>query len=161
MKTFLAACLSLTLISASAYADEDEASPIEVANAYLNAYSTFDTSIMAPFYADDAVFYDPTSSKDDAGGAPIKLDGKAAILKELSDYAAQFNSFSLSYDVKQRYHANGVVVFIADLTWSLVDKEDNAASGGAPIVTAITVKDGKVTRHVDYYDYQGNAVDAP
>ena len=84
--------------------------------------------------------------------------GKKAVLKGLGDYASQYKSFTVDYDVERRYESEGVVVFVAILNWNLVTADDTTANGSAPMVTAITVKDGKVVKHTDYYDYKGNAV---
>lgn len=156
------ATLLLCLFSpALAQEASDAPSAVDIAKDYLAAYSTFDTDKMAPFYADDAVFTDPTSADQGANGEPFQFTGKDAILKGLGDYAAQYKSFSVAYDVERQYESEGVVVFVATLTWSVTGGDNQNASGSAPIVTAITVKDGKVTKHLDLYDYKGNAVDFP
>ena len=105
----------------------------------------------------DMVFADPTSTEQNADGGAFMFDGKDAVLKGLGDYAAQYKSFSVDYDIERRYESNGVVVFVAELTYNLVTNDDQTFSGAAPIVTAITVKDGKVVKHLDLYDYAGNA----
>lgn len=155
----LAGAFSILVVS-GAHASEPAASHdvIDVAERYLAAYSTFDPEKMAPFYADDAVFSDPTSTTQNAEGGPFIFEGKEAILKGLGDYAAQYKSFSVSYDVERRYESNGVVVFVSTLSYVAVTNDDQTYTGAAPIVTAVEVRDGKVARHTDYYDYAGNAV---
>ena len=156
---FVIRCAALAaLLISPAIADDAVNTSVEVAEAYLAAYSTFETANIEPFLADEMVFMDPTSEDESADGGPFMFDGKEAVLKGLGDYAAQYSSFTLSYDVKKRYESEGVVVFIADLTWSLVTADDKSMTAGAPIVTAVTVKDGKVVNHLDLYDYKGNAV---
>lgn len=158
MKKILVAALSLIAVPAFAADDaETSAAAVAVASEYLAAYSTFKVENMAPFMSDDMIFIDPTSADQNADGGPFQFEGKAAVMKGLGDYAAQFNDFHVAYDVKRRYESQGVVVFVADLTWTVVSKENETATGGAPIVTAVTVKDGKVVEHRDYYDYSGNA----
>ncbi|WP_375205881.1 nuclear transport factor 2 family protein [Hyphococcus sp.] len=157
MKKFIIACAGFLFI-AQAHAEEmNSADAISVAEDYLAAYSTFDVEIMAPFIADDMVFADPTSTEQNADGGAFMFDGKAAVLKGLGDYAAQYKSFSVDYDIERRYESNGVVVFVAQLTYDLVTKDDRTFTGAAPIVTAVTVRDGKVVKHLDLYDYAGNA----
>lgn len=130
-----------------------------IAEKYLAAYSTFDVSKMAPFYADDAVFYDPTSAGQVPGHEAFIFEGKDAILKNLGAYAAGYKNFSVRYDLERRYDSAGVVVFIADLAYQGETKDGQKFSGGNPIVTVIEIRDGKVARHSDFFDYKGNAVD--
>ncbi len=156
MKYFAAAAM---LLISPAYAQEaDSSTTISIAKDYLTAYSTFDTAAMAPFLADDMVFYDPTSANQSADGGAFMFEGKEAVLKGLGDYAGQYQSFSVDYDIERQYESEGVVVFVAMLTWTVTSPDGESATGSAPIVTAVTVKDGKIIKHTDYYDYKGNAV---
>jgi ketosteroid isomerase-like protein len=160
MRSYLA---SVTLVLAShgtvvAQTPADDAAT-SIAEAYLAAYSTFDVSKMAPFYADDAVFSDPTSVGQIPGYDAFFFNGKDAIIKGLGDYAATYNRFSLNYDLMRRYESAGVVVFVANLTYQGETKDGQQFSGGSPIVTVVEVKGGKVTRHSDYFDYKQNAVE--
>ncbi len=157
---------ALALLATPLAAAETAAEPMEessasdaivsVAEDYLAAYSTFEPEKMAPFLGDDMVFTDPTSTNQNAAGGAFIFDGKDAVLKGLGDYAAQFKSFTVDYDVERQYESNGVVIFVAQLTYDLMTNEDKHFTGSAPIVTAITVKDGKVVKHLDLYDYAGN-----
>jgi len=156
MKYLLAAAL---LIITQAHAQETETSEtIRIAEDYLAAYSSFDMAAVAPFLSADMVFHDPTSSNENADNGPFFFEGKEAVLRGLGDYASQFKSFSVEYDIERRYESEGVVVFVAVLRWNVLTANDAKATGAAPIVTAVTVKDGKVVKHTDYYDYKGNAV---
>lgn len=161
MKTLITIGCAFAAATMSAWAEEnsDISDTIKLATAYLDAYSTFEPERMAPFYDNDAIFIDPTSIDQNANGNPFQFVGKAAILKGLGDYADQFQSFSLTYDVERRYESNDVVVFIAALTYAGESADGQAFSGAAPIVTAVGVRDGKVISHTDYYDYGGNAVE--
>lgn len=155
MKYLAAAVMFIT----QAYAQEAEISEtVRIAEDYLTAYSSFDMDAVAPFLSDDMVFYDPTSSNQNAEGGPFIFNGKEAVLKGLGDYASQFKSITVNYDVERRYESEGVVVFVAMLTWNVLTTNDASLTGSAPMVTAVTVKDGKVVNHTDYYDYKGNAV---
>ncbi len=162
-KLILAVGFTLALISTPTAAQTDagaaSANIVKFAEDYLAAYSTFDVEKMAPFLSDDMVFADPTSTDQTADGGSFMFDGKDAVLKGLGDYAAQYKSFTVSYDIERQYESNGVVVFVAQLSYNLVTKDDKTFTGEAPIVTAITVKDGKVVKHLDLYDYAGNAVE--
>lgn len=157
MKYF--AVIILLLVS-PAFADEvAESKTVAIAKDYIAAYSTFDVSVMEPFLADDMVFFDPTSSTQNANGEPFKFEGKEAVMQGLGDYASQFESFALTYDVERYYESQDIVVFVAQLGYEGATKDGQSFAGGGPIVTAITVKDGKVVRHVDYFDYNQNAVE--
>ena len=158
MKNFIRISAAAAAFFAVAHAeDSTHETVVAVASDYLAAYSTFDVDKMAPYYADNAVFTDPTSNNQIPGFEEFTFDGKEAIIKGLGDYASGYKSFSVNYDVKRRYESSGNVVFIADLTYKGETKKGDAFSGGAPIVTVIKVKDGKVVRHTDYFDYVGNA----
>ena len=162
MKILLAGALAL--FSSMAVATAQEAKPtseeiISIAEDYLAAYSSFEVSAMAPFLADDMKFNDPTSLGQAPGGGAFQFDGKAEVLEKLGAFADGFNSFSVSYDVERRYESAGVVVFVAQLGFAGETKEGNSFEGTAPIVTAVTVTDGKISAHYDFYDYAGNAVD--
>ncbi len=162
MHKFVLGFAAILTLAASPLAAEDMTSSektVKIAEDYLAAYSTFKVENMAPFMADEMVFTDPTSTDQDADGGSFSYQGKQAVMKGLGGYAAQYKDFNLDYSVERRYESNGVVVFIAQLTYKGVTPEDQAFSGTAPIVTAVTVKDGKVVRHEDLYDYKGNAVD--
>ena len=152
-----AMALSVTTAMAEDTAPTENAA-ITLATEYLKAYSTFDVTNMAPYYSDDAVFLDPTASRASPDGQPLfAFNGKDAIIKGLGDYALQYKSFTLDYKIERQYESNNVVVFVAQLTYKGEGKNGNTFEGGAPIVTAITVKDGKIVRHMDYFDYKENA----
>lgn len=161
MKTaILAFAAASALLTGAANADElSSAGTVKLATDYLAAYSTFDVEKMRPFYADEAVFIDPTSKNQIPGYGEFHFSGKDAIIKGLGDYAASYESFSVHYNVTRQYESAGNVVFIADLTYEGETKKGEKFSGGAPIVTVVTVEDGKVIRHTDYFDYNSNAVE--
>jgi len=155
----LLAAASALFIGAARASDASSADIVNTASDYLAAYSTFDVEKMQPFYSDDAVFTDPTSRNQIPGFSEFTFEGKNAIIKGLGDYAAGYNSFSVHYEVKRRFESAGNVVFIADLSYEGETKNGDRFAGGAPIVTVIKVKDGKIVRHTDYFDYGSNAVE--
>lgn len=153
------AAIAASLFTSAFAGETPKTDAVDVATDYLAAYSTFDVAKMAPFYADDAAFNDPTSHGQIPGQAEFTFEGKDAILKGLGTYAAGYNAFSVHYDIRRRFVSAGNVVFIADLTYEGETKSGEKFSGGAPIVTVIKVTDGKVSRHTDYFDYEGNSKD--
>lgn len=160
MRSLIAAAAAIVAVNANAVAEEANGPGIiETAEAYLAAYCTLDIDEMAPFYAEDAIFNDPTSKAVFQNGENFEFKGKAAILKGLGDYAARYQDFSLHYDMERRFESSGYVVFVARLSYEGHGKNGEAFSGGSPIITVIEVRDGKVASHTDYYDYRENAVD--
>lgn len=160
-KFTLALAATLGLCATPVSAEELSASDanIKVAEDYLAAYSTFKVEKMEPFLADDMEFRDPTSAAPGKDGNGYNFDGKTAVMEGLGDFASRQKDFYLNYDLERRYESNGVVVFIAQLTYTVHTKTDETITGTAPIVTAVTVKDGKIVRHVDLFDYSENAKD--
>lgn len=161
MKRQYAFFAAILAAATPAFAADDAASAetIRIADDYLAVYSSFDVTKLAPFYADDAVFYDPTSVGQVPGEGPFIFEGKEAILKNLGAYAAGYRSFSVAYDLERRYESAGVVVYVANLSYKGETKDGQAFTGANPIVTVIEVKNGKVARHSDFFDYKSNSVD--
>ena len=133
---------------------------VDAAQKYLAAYSTFDMEKMAPLISDDMVFTDPTKPPETNGGEPFVYTGKEAVLAALGGYAKLYKEFSLDYDIQRYFESNGAVIFVGDITYNILTDDQQTLTGTAPIVTIITVKDGKIVEHRDYYDYAGNAVHA-
>ncbi len=162
MNNIIAGALALfAVIAAPALAQEKPAADaaIAVAEDYLAAYSTFDMAKIEPYLADNMTFNDPTSMGQAPGGGSFNFAGKTEVLEELGKFAASNKTFSVSYDVERRYESAGVVVFVAQLSYVGETHEGQAFAGSAPIVTAVTVTDGKISAHYDFFDYAGNAVD--
>ena len=153
------AAIAMLLVTPAFAEDSKESETIAIAKSYIAAYSTFDVSVMESFLADDMVFFDPTSSTENADGGPFKFEGKEAVMKGLGEYAALYETFTLTYNLERYYESQDIVVFVAQLGYEGSTKDGQTFEGGAPMVTAITVKDGKVSRHVDYFDYKQNAVE--
>jgi len=155
----LLAATSVIFLNAAHASESGSPEIVKTASDYLAAYSTFDVEKMRPFFSDDAVFTDPTSRNQIPGFEEFTFVGKDAIIKGLGEYAAGYESFSVHYHVKRRFESAGNVVFVADLSYEGETKKGEQFSGGAPIVTVIKVKDGKIVRHTDYFDYGSNAVE--
>lgn len=162
MKFLLAGALALLSTFAVAFAEEEKPSSeaiIAIAEEYLAAYSTFDMEKIEPYLTDDMTFNDPTSMGQAPGGGAFHFQGKTAVLENLGEFAATYNSFTLTYDMERRYESAGVVVFVAQLTYQGESKEGKAFTGASSIVTAVTVTDGKISAHYDFFDYGRNAVE--
>ncbi len=153
-----AGAFALALFTCSiAIADDERDTATAVAERYLNAYAAFDTNKMAPLLSDDMVFIDPTKPPAQNDGQVFTHVGKEAVLAALGGYADLYKEFWLDYKIDRQYESNNVVVFIGDITFNILTEDSESLSGTAPIVTVVTVRDGKVSRHLDLYDYAGNA----
>ena len=155
-KTFLAGTMFAigfaTCVSAQDNPIESQAShpsAIEIADAYLEAYQAYDLDRLNEFYAPDAAFIDPTSLDM---SNPFNWTGKDEIVGHLRQYLENVSSATFYYDIQRKYESSGRVVYNAVGSFT-VKTPQMEISGSAPIVTIITVNDGKVIEHRDYVDY--------
>ncbi|MEZ5892217.1 MAG: hypothetical protein R3C58_03610 [Parvularculaceae bacterium] len=108
---------------------------VSVAEGYLAAYSTFcqGRKRWRSFMSDDMVFIDPTLDQSGCVRRNFFLPRKSGgdeRARRLS--AAQYKRLSHRLRrVKRCYESNGVVVFIGDLTYTLVSKKDETFTGEA------------------------------
>jgi ketosteroid isomerase-like protein len=103
---------------------------------YYSAYAENDYDRMASFYADDAVFEDPTSD--------IFLRGKAKLRETMNALDAYRN---LHWRFHQIVRQGDVVAGQASITG-----EANGTPFATRFATMMTLKDGKIVRHIDYVD---------
>tara|TARA_R110000868_G_scaffold45045_3_gene149906 strand:- start:50993 stop:51484 length:492 start_codon:yes stop_codon:yes gene_type:complete len=131
---------------ALADADSDRA----VAEAYLAAYESQDYETMRTLYADDAVFVDPTSFHL-SSMPPIEWQGPETIIAGIASWGLAH----IDYHPERSFTASGAVVFEGD-----ADVYYTTPGGDRvfnyPIVTIITISDGRVVEHRDYTDYAGS-----
>lgn len=150
--------LSLTVAHAEAPQPHGNAAVIAQANAYLDAYARLDTTALERLYAEDAVFNDPTSATVPGIGGPFVWKGRAEILAHLREWAK--TTKSLSYDVERRYEASNHVVFVGAVK-PLVKTAKGDVQYRYPIVTIITIANGRVSEHRDYTNYGAGSVVPP
>jgi ketosteroid isomerase-like protein len=127
-----------------------EATPLDTASRYLDAYRHFDVAGMASFYEDDAVFTDPTS--EIYGKDAYNMEGKDKIVKRLNGFVGMYDSISLDFRVSDTYESAGHVVFLGKAKVILV-KDGSKSTMCGKLTTIISVKDEKVIEHRDYFDY--------
>lgn len=109
---------------------------------------------MAALLDEGAIFED--SSVAVIAGAPVKVEGRAAIVEVFALGADQITQ--ASYEVDKLFTNGEQVVF--SLTYNATMK--GAALGldiesveiRIPAVTVLTLKDEKVVSHIDYVDYE-------
>ncbi len=127
-------------------------SEFNLADDYMQAYSEFDMKRLAEFYSDDAIFIDPTS--EIWGDKAVKMYGKEQIFKRWEALFLRFDKISAAYNVKTKYHSAGHSVYTGKVKFSTVKKgEAETSTSCAFITTIISVKEGKVVEHRDYFDY--------
>lgn len=157
LKTF---AMLLALATATAAAPPTHGDPPTIAKAqdYLAAYSRMDLKALAEFYADDAAFNDPTSTKVPGIGGPFVWRGRNEILAHIAEWKKSIRS--LDYDVERIYEASGHVVFVGNVK-PLTATPDGLVQYAYPIVTVVTVADGRIVEHRDYTNYAASRVVPP
>lgn len=140
----------LTFLSFAVSAEKVDTN-VSVAEQYLAAYKVFDLDKMGAFYTDDAVFIDPTSEV--FGEHNYHMQGKDAILKKLGTFVASSGPIVLDFDMQTQFEVAGYAVYQAKLKVS-AGEGDKFSTGCGHITTVITVKNGKVSEHRDYFDYK-------
>jgi ketosteroid isomerase-like protein len=129
------------------------------AQEYLAAYARMDLKALEALYTEDAVFNDPTSTKIPGIGGPFLWRGRKEILDHIGEWAKSIRS--LNYDVERVYEASGHVVFVGKVK-PLIAAPEGPVQYTYPIVTIITITDGRVVEHRDYTNYAaGQIVPAP
>lgn len=151
MRTLTAAAV-LTMIGSSAVAQD---APEAVAEAYLAAYQAQDFAALEALYAEDAVFIDPTSEAIQGIGGPFDWTGREAILAGIRGWGAT----RLEYEIDRTWSASGHVVFDGAVA-AIYETETGSVAYRYPIITIVTVEDGRVTEHRDYTDFSGMTQEA-
>jgi len=146
---------SLTAAHAEGPRPNGNAAVIAQAKAYLDAYASLDTAALERLYADDAVFNDPTSAGVPGIGGPFVWRGRTEILAHLREWAR--TTKSLNYDVERLYESSSHVVFVGAVN-PLVKTAKGDVQYRYPIVTIITVANGRVSEHRDYTNYTAGHV---
>lgn len=149
---------SLTVAHADSPQPHGNAAVIAQANAYLEAYARLDTAALERLYAEDAVFNDPTSAAVPGIGGPFAWKGRAEILGRLREWAK--TTKSLTYDVERLFEASNHVVFVGAVR-PLVKTAQGEVQYRYPIVTIITITNGRVSEHRDYTNYGAGSVVPP
>lgn len=129
-----------------------DAATVQIARDYLEAYQELDTERLATMYADDVVFYDPTSFELEGMGAPFLWVGRDEVLARLGDWRRSVAA--IPYEIERVYEAAGRVVFVGAVLPAM------RTSGGLAtyrysIVTIVSVRGGKIVEHRDYTNYAG------
>jgi ketosteroid isomerase-like protein len=140
---------AFTCLCSSAQA-QDVVSDQDIATAYLEAYQSGNYATMREYYAEDAVFIDPTSFEVPNIGDTIHWQGADAIIAGISAWGAS----GLEYTFDRIYESSGRVIFDG-ATHVIYPGDDGGVVYNYPIITIITIEDGQVTEHRDYTDFTG------
>lgn len=138
------------LLSACGPSADNDATKVAIADAYIDAYSAMDFDRMGSFYAEDAIFTDPTTLLYGAEGALIDIKGRDHIISMFKKYFEQLNGGGHRYETTEKYEAGGYVVYHATVHFNW---DGGRIQGSAPITTILHVVDGKIVEHRDYFDY--------
>ena len=138
------------LLSAAAMAQDAEPDINAVADAYLEAYQAFDIDRIETLVTEDFDFSDPTS---DTLPNPFNYSGRDTVLSNWRAYRSTVDTHRFEYSIERRYAYSGHVVLIGQIAFYATGN-GTEASGHAPIVTILTVRDGQVAAHRDYADYE-------
>lgn len=155
-RIFALAALFLVTLAPAIQAQGAQADPraetIAVADAYMAAYQELDEAALAGFYADDARFFDPTSYDMEGFAAPFDFHGRDAILAGIATFKTDYGLVRVPYAVTTKIAGMHDVAYIGEVQ-SEVRVKGEMQRYAYPIVTIITVRDGKVIEHRDYVDY--------
>lgn len=127
-----------------------DAAVIAQARAYLDAYARLDLVALERFYAEDAAFNDPTSEAVADIGGPFIWRGRREILAGIGRW--KLSTKSLNYRLDRVYEASNHVVFVGEVL-PLVAGANGTTQYAYPIVTIVTIANGKVVEHRDYTNY--------
>jgi ketosteroid isomerase-like protein len=150
MRTIVIAMALLAASAVSSWAGPAETA--KTADAYLAAYERLDLAALAPMYADDAVFADPTSYGQPNLAEPFTFIGKTKVLEGLQGFKSKYGLTRLKYSVTTRFDAPNQTVYIGTVA-SVVKTPKGERSVVYPAVTIVTVTNGKISEHRDYIDY--------
>lgn len=120
---------------------------IAIADAYMSAYHHLDLEALETLYDEDAVFIDPT-----VAGQPevFSWTGRDRILGELAGWRTGMVRFEFQAD--RVFESAGRVVYIGHVV-SEVRRANGSRKFTYPLVTIVTVQDGRIVEHRDYTDY--------
>lgn len=131
------------------------ATVIAQARDYLDAYARLDLAALERLYAEDAAFNDPTSQSVPNIGGPFIWRGRSEILAGIGRWKQSMKS--LNYNVERVYEASNHVVFVGEVL-PLVAGNKGLIQYAYPVVTVVTIANGKVTEHRDYTNYAAGRV---
>lgn len=141
-----AVLLTAALIAGAAHGDDSG-----IIDDYMKAFFAFDVKKLSEYYTEDAIFRDPTSEVWGEESA-WNMDGKEQIMKKMNSFLSNYDEVTIQYNVKTRYESGGHHVFTGKSKVSY-EKQGALETACVAVTSVVSVKDGKVVEHRDYYDY--------
>jgi ketosteroid isomerase-like protein len=113
-------------------------------NAYIAAYQAKDTQQILPLFSGDAIYMDQGSPEFRAIGEMNVSSITTAWAQTFQDplFQVNFESYFISSDGTS-----------AALKTVYTDKNANGNPTSVPMIIILEIKDGKIVREDDYYDY--------
>jgi ketosteroid isomerase-like protein len=120
---------------------------IAIADSYMTAYHHLDLEALEALYDEDVVFIDPT-----VAGLPevFSWTGRDRILREIAGWRTGMVRFDFQAD--RIYESAGRVVYIGNVV-SEVERPNGTRKATYPLITIVTVQEGRIIEHRDYTDY--------
>jgi len=148
--------LFLALLTASlAQAPDSRRGPLEVAEAYLAAYGTFDFARLRPHWNEATMYADPTAAE--LGHSPDPTRGAAAIEPMMRAAIARLLDLEIVYE--ECFHSGGRAVGIGRLHYRLAGTDFGPGYDDVTfdvrVVSVLRLEGETVLEHTDYTDLSG------
>ena len=151
-KILATAAAMMLLITPSIASDRSEVA--QIAREYMNHYSAANMEAMEEFLAEEVIFSDPTAMGPNIDADGIYHEGRDEAVAALREFVESAHPIELGFIWDIVFESNGRVVFIGEVNALYpTEKEGQVFRWRSPQVTVVTIRDGKVVRHVDYANY--------
>ena len=126
--------------------DENTESTTSIARQYLQAYLDIDLDLQAKLMSPSIQFQDPTAQMfgPPMGSIFESEEGLLEVRKQIFENLTDFD-----FEIESEFAANHHAVFMGTITYKIGSEETYRQ----PAVFVMEVRDGEVTRHLDYVDY--------
>jgi len=151
-KWFIAVAVTMLLITPSTA--EDMSDSEKIAREYMNQYSAVNLEMMESYLAEDVIFSDPTAMGPDIASDGIYHEGRDEALAALREFVENAHPIELGFIWDTVFESNDRVVFIGEVNALYpTEKKGQVFRWQSPQVTVLTLREGKIIRHVDYANY--------
>jgi limonene-1,2-epoxide hydrolase len=147
MKTAIVGIILCAALLTGAAQAQTAASARQTADAWLAAYEAQDFDAVRSLLTDESVFIDPTSFGRANVVNTIDWTGPEEIISGISGWGLA----AAEYSFDRVYESPGRVIYDG----SVLVTYQNGASYDYPIITIVTVADGRLVEHRDYTDFDG------
>jgi len=151
IRRFILICVFAAL-PAFAQGTTEESEVAQIAEAYIEAFEAVDLEALSELVSEDFVFSDPTS-ENAQGQLTFHFEGRQAFIEGFERLKAN-GLRRLSYEhAPLHYDSTGYAVFFGVI--NVYRDRGEKMRLETELTTIIQVRDGQVTRHLDYADYGG------